>query len=161
MKTRHAFTLIETLVVMSVSGLLMTLAITTLERSLSIGTQTADRIDDARSAIRLVDQFRDDLRIAKTANTSAPSKLEITLARSVITYEIDKGTVNRVEVIEDDKTRNETYPLGYDRTAAFASQVPDRISLSITFLTGLKHEPTRLDNFAIATIGSRIAKEQP
>jgi prepilin-type N-terminal cleavage/methylation domain-containing protein len=155
-KTKNGFTLIELLVVMSVGSLLMGLAIQVLERAMTISTNTAEQLDEARNVNRLADQFRRDIHLANDVDLETPEQLIVNLDGEAITYTFLEQSVNRVGVASDGITRREQFALGDRRSVTFSEMsAPDRVSLSVLFDTRLKHLPKRTDRVVVAVLGNR------
>ena len=74
MKTRHAVSLVELLVVMSACSIILTMSAGLVHRAMHAQSATHAFFDGERSALRLSEQFRDDVHQAATATVEAPAR---------------------------------------------------------------------------------------
>ena len=157
MKRRSAFTLAELVVVMTAGSVLLTLAIGTVHRSLSIHRQGEQRDRDLATAARLSREFRRDLRQAAGAVLDA-GKLTLSpvsgAREAPITYEVVEHRLVRRQRRGEGLERREVYE--FDATAGITlASLPEsgQIQLLITTQTPLKQHPSRLLLRVAATPG--------
>ena len=125
MRRRHGSTLVELMVYLGVSTVLLSMAIGLLHRVMFAEQRIRKNDDAQRSALRLGQQLRHDVRMARSADVSqsaATSRLELTLpAAERISYEITDGHVVRIETLpsSNDAVRRESYDLGEETICEF------------------------------------------
>ncbi len=154
MNRRLAYTLIELLVVLSVGGVVMSLAITVLERTLAITTATTESLSDERAANRLVEQFRRDVHNAESVNVESPQRLIASNHSESVIYSVTDGNVVRDQTFKDGKMGHEEFFVGWNRTVEFVDRTdPKWASLAVKRDTGLKGYPIQIDRMVVATTG--------
>jgi prepilin-type N-terminal cleavage/methylation domain-containing protein len=137
--SRRAFTLIETLVVMTVGSVVLAIAIGMLHLLLRAENTGRDRVSHATVSARLAEQFRNDaaeaLRTIPTPDHAA-SQCQFALPDGrEVAYRVLPNEVQRDERAAGKTVRQESYMLPEDRVAVFgmeSSAKPVRASLVIT-----------------------------
>lgn len=100
---RSGTSLIETLVIMAVGGVIATLAIKLVHES-QIRARGAQQALDLQVGIRRLDeQFRRDAREAESIQIPSDGRLELTLADSTVVFAAEKGLITRTETERDTK----------------------------------------------------------
>jgi len=155
----RGFTLVELLLVLSVGGLLTTLAICGLERAMTFDSATRSKLDQARGLNQLCDQFRYDVHLATEPIVASADGAMVVLSGSLVKYSIELDRIDRTEVMSDGSTRYEAYRLGENLVFEFATtNKPELAILSVRFNTGLRHAPSRFERMIVAAIGQRLSK---
>jgi type II secretory pathway pseudopilin PulG len=101
-RRRSGVSLVETLVVMSVAGVMTGLAITTIHLLLGAEHEATKAVRYAASVARLTRAFRDDLHAARAVELPAaepgkPAALVASTAGGQIRYELDDHVATRLE----------------------------------------------------------------
>jgi prepilin-type N-terminal cleavage/methylation domain-containing protein len=137
--SRRAVSLIEMLVVIAVSTVLMTVAVTTLHTLMQAEHNGRNHAGQAATLARLADQFRSDAHAALrpiAADGEAGDQWQFALAnRAEVTYEALPGEIQRRERIAGKLVRQESYVLPAGSTAKITTRVdlaPVMASLVIT-----------------------------
>ena len=119
--SRRAFSLIEMLVVIAVSGVLMSVALTTLYTLMQAESSGRDHVSQAATVARLADQFRSDVHAALrpiVSEAQAKDQWQFALAKdTAVTYKAFPGEVQRHEQVAGKLVRQESYLLPDDSTA--------------------------------------------
>ncbi len=160
MKRRHAFTLIETLVSMTVGGTLMTLALALLQQSMALSS-TAKRVAyEDSTANRLVDQFRFDVGVAEEVTIQSPDTVSLGGESGEVVYVVANGRITSERTSksewasENDKTRREVFSLGPLCDVKFEMhKQPDRATLTLSRRSELKQVAPRVWRQASAIVG--------
>jgi prepilin-type N-terminal cleavage/methylation domain-containing protein len=153
----RGFSLIELLVVMSTGGLLLSIAIGTVERAMRINQETTDQLTHARRLVQLTDQFRHDVHLASSTSLEQSHQAVISLLDRTITYSIDGNLVKRTELGPNDRRQIEQYELSERSEIVFGSlDAPKRTVITVIERTGLQHSPIRTERVIAAVIGKRF-----
>lgn len=160
MTRRSAFTLAELVVVLTAGSVLLTIAITTVHRSMSIHRQGERHDRDHATVARLSREFRRDVRLAAAAELKAGVLTLIpadTKRQTPITYEVVEGRLVRRQPRAEGLERREVYEFGSNVEIAL-TRLPEssQIRLLIAAATSLEHEPTRLLLIVDATPGAGV-----
>jgi prepilin-type N-terminal cleavage/methylation domain-containing protein len=122
--SRRAVSLIEMLVVISVSAVLMGVATTMLFTLMQATRNGSNHVSQAATVARLADQFRSDVHAAlPSVATDAPAKDQWQFALATDTAVIYKalpGEIQRHEQVAGKLIRQESYLLPADTTAEIA-----------------------------------------
>ncbi|TWT76680.1 hypothetical protein CA13_71770 [Planctomycetes bacterium CA13] len=114
-------TLIEVVVTLSLGTSLTGLAVGLVHQAMTIKSISNDRADHDRDAERLVWQFREDVVRAESADSLNPENIEFrSKAPREINYAADNNRVTRIETVDNDLVRRETYELAETFVARFA-----------------------------------------
>ena len=122
MKKRHGFTLIETLVVMAVLTILLSLGIALVAGLMRLERMTARSMAAHVAVSRLIDQWRDDVHAATEileqheTHRSGPTCLILKIGSSVTVYTVVSGRIDRAT--NGSGPRNERYALPSDGSKA-------------------------------------------
>jgi hypothetical protein len=100
--SRSGVSLVEALVVMTVAGVMMGLAITTIHLLLGAEHEATKSMRYSASVVRLARAFRDDLHAARAVELPAaepekPAALIVSTAGGQVRYELDSHLATRVE----------------------------------------------------------------
>src|SRR5438045_3775634 len=140
LKARRGVSLVELLVVMSLSSVLLTTSAVVLHRMMLSHGKTRNVLAASRSALRLSDQFRSDVHRATgvtTENLDAPVVARLQLDGSnVVEYSYADGVVRRTRITDDKVTSREEYIFPANSQLAVGQSSPPLLSLSITSQPG-------------------------
>ncbi len=154
MKRRHAFTLIETLVTMTVGGTLMTLALALLQQSMVLSSTAKRAADKDSAANRLVNQFRFDVGVAEEVTIPSPDTVRLGIEGGEVEYVVADGHITSERTSKSDKTKREEFSLGPLCEVKFElHEQPDRATLTLSRRSKLKHVAPRVWRQASATVG--------
>ncbi len=118
MKSRRikGTSLIETLVILAIGGIVATLAIKLLHQSQLNARQAQQWLDLQRGVMQLETQLRQDLRDADGVELPDEETLVIRLPDSSISYKKEKGLIERQSTVPgSDQVRREGYRLPRSR----------------------------------------------
>jgi len=113
-RRRSGVSLVEALVVMSVAGVMMGLAITTIHLLLGAEHEATKAVRYAASMARLARTFRDDLHAAHAVELPAaepgkPTLLVASTAGGRIRYELDAHVATRLETAGAGETNRDSF----------------------------------------------------
>lgn len=131
--SRRGYTLIELMVVISVSSTLMVLAIGWIHQSMKLGSVMRDRQHHHQSLLRLSRQLRDDVHQGESLAVEKETRLVITMAGQQTTvYEIMPERLSRVTRDANAVTSRESFPIDPRAIAHWEpAELPDWISLLV------------------------------
>lgn len=134
MRRRTGFTLVETLVGISVSSVLMVVSLGVVHRVLNLEANSRDEIRVGRSLTRLSHDFRHDVQRAVAVEVEQEAELMLTLADgSSISYHLTEEYLLRERHVDDAVTQRETYDLPRDAAVRITEQEsPNRLALSVS-----------------------------
>lgn len=117
---RRGYNLIEMMVVITVVGVLLGLCAMTMQALFRVSADAQSRRVAAGALDRLAEQFREDVHACSEAEVRSAVGLRLRRdPRVVIDYEARGNRVTRVESVEGQAGRHESYELGRHDTAAF------------------------------------------
>jgi hypothetical protein len=154
MRKRPGVSLVELLVVMSLSTIFLTTSAVVLHRLMQSQGKTRDFFAASRNGLRLADQFRSDVHRARSATTdNLPAgvilRLQLSAAQAA-EYQHLAGVVRRT-LLENDQTvsREEFVFPAASRVEVRQAQTPRLLSLSIIHTPGDEEGPAQ-QSFATA-----------
>lgn len=111
-RSRKGSSLIETIVLLSVSSTLLLIAVGWIHQSMHLATVLRDHERHHQSLMRLSRQFRDDAHAARTI-TGEESEVAFAMNDMTVRYQIESNVVRRSETRGSDETVHgeETYQL--------------------------------------------------
>jgi prepilin-type N-terminal cleavage/methylation domain-containing protein len=138
---RRGVSLVELLVVMSLSSMLLTTSAVVLHRMMHSHGKTRHFLDASRSALRLAAQFRSDVHRAQevtTDNLPPDIVLRLQLGESdVVQYSHVGGLVRRTQLVREEVISREEYAFPAGSQLAIREQMSPRLlSLSIKSMPG-------------------------
>lgn len=120
LSNRIGYTLVEVLLVLTLSAAMMGFAIGWIHQSFKAGSTFRQRDVEHRNLSRLARQLREDVHQANTFTThSDPPSLALTAAQRTISYEIAASGIERREVTSDSALRREFFHLSSSAEARF------------------------------------------
>jgi hypothetical protein len=118
--TRRGITLLETMVVMTGLAVLLGLCALNIQLLLRVSSDAQARRSTTSALGRLASQYREDVHACDDARLPSPTSLRLIRSpRVVIAYDAREGRVDRVESVNGQATRHESYELGRHAAAAF------------------------------------------
>lgn len=136
-KNRRAISLVELLLVMSASTVVLSLSGVLLHRAMIVQMQSRSRTNVERTSLRLANQFRSDLHVARDANPDNSRNnsgvfLHLTAGDRVIDYSRECGNVLRVESGGNLPPRREAFEFPAAAQLAIEQlNTPARLALTI------------------------------
>jgi hypothetical protein len=138
MTQRRGVSLVELLLTMSACSVILTMSAALIHRVMHTQSKIRACGDVERSALRLSNAFRGDVRRATQAVTETANLEEQTLLRlqftsgEFIDYRHSEGTVTRVHTKSGEPTALEAFPFPPDIDVAVRPAGPHRLQLTIT-----------------------------
>jgi type II secretory pathway pseudopilin PulG len=118
--SRHGYSLIEMIVVISGLAVLLGLCAITIQLVMRVGSDAQSRRSNAAALGRLAEQFREDVHGCDDAQAQSPGGLRLTRSpRVVIDYQTRDGRVDRIESVDGQASRHESFTLGRHSTVVF------------------------------------------
>lgn len=151
-RRRKGTSLIETLVIIVIGGIVATLAIKLLHQSQMNARQAQDWLDLEKGVTRLETQLRQDVRDADEVELPDDQTLVISLRDSSVSYTIKKGLVERTQKAPvADQVQREGYRLPKSRVT-FSLSEADQVRVLIEANQGM---PSSEEYVIEQTIGRR------
>ncbi len=169
MKRRRAFTLVETLMTMTMGSSLMLLAIGLVHQSMSTSKLAKLRGEHDRSIARLAQQFRRDVHSASEIQSCAPEKVTLSMNDgSTVTFKVEGTKVTWEKVSVDSVVAREWFQFDTRCNAKFAEHSkPKGVVLTVERkVEGAEALALPVDLRVLAAVGrwqllERIGKELP
>jgi prepilin-type N-terminal cleavage/methylation domain-containing protein len=118
--SRRGYSLIEMIVVISGLAVLMGLCAVTIQLVMRVSSEAQSRRSNAVALGRLAEQFREDVHGCDDAQPRPPGGLRLTRSpRVVIDYQTRDGRVDRIESVDGQPSRHESFTLGRHSSAVF------------------------------------------
>ena len=152
---RHGSTLVELVLSMSAGSAVMLLAISLVHQSMTLNESSRHRSDHNRVLDQLAQRFRGDVHSAMDIDVDADSALTIkSLDGSVVTYVAKNHSIVRERKNAVGGNEQERFVFA-DACAAIFQKLsnPMRASLVVSYETGLKGIPPRIDLSIRTTVG--------
>ena len=161
MNRRKAFTLVELSVSMAAGGALMILAIGMLHQSMSLASTARGRSDQQQTLNRLAREFRVDVHRAAQCIVVSPASMRLVMSDdSQIRYEVNGSRIRRIQQLDGDLVRRESFDCGAGSSATLESQTePARALLTVVRTPHPNSDQTRVDRQVAAVVG-RLASHE-
>ena len=152
---RHGSTLVELVLSMSAGSAVMLLAISLVHQSMTLNESSRHRSDQNRVLDQLALRFRGDVHSAMDIDVDAESAMSIkSLDGSVVTYVAKNRSIVRERKNAVGGNEQERYVLADSCETIFQKlSNPMRASLVVSYQTGLKGIPPRIDLSIRTTVG--------
>ena len=152
---RHGSTLVELVLSMSAGSAVMLLAISLVHQSMTLNESSRHRSDHNRVLDQLAQRFRGDVHSAMDIDVDAESAMSIkSLDGSVVTYVAKNRSIVRERKNAVGGNEQERYVLADSCETIFQKlSNPMRASLVVSYQTGLKGIPPRIDLSIRTTVG--------
>lgn len=149
-----AFTLIELVVVMGAGSVVMMLAIGSVHQAMTLSSQSRQRADHQRVAVRLASEFRQDVHRAVKASVATQSVLLTMPDQSVVNYESNGYRVIRSVTREDVTTHQDIFKLRESYRSSLESiENPERVVLTVSTDIG------KIERRIAAVLGRRLSHQ--
>jgi prepilin-type N-terminal cleavage/methylation domain-containing protein len=156
MKKSNGYTLVEMLVVITVAGVLLSIAAQLVTRAMRIDTTWREHGDIARSMSRLAHDLRQDIHQARSVIvTQDPQALELTRADGAkVSYTVATEEIIRSSQRDDEQLEREYYKISADQQVEMRS-LPDTPQVELQVTQAVKHmgEPPRMILHVSAEVG--------
>lgn len=107
-RSRHAHSLIELMIVLSVLSSLIAVSIGWIHQSMKLSKQMHSRQAHQTNLTRLTRMIRDDVHVAKAASIEGQT---LTLASLDVVYRVDGPVIQRTEQIDATTTRTDVFEM--------------------------------------------------
>ncbi|MEZ6088592.1 MAG: hypothetical protein R3C05_11305 [Pirellulaceae bacterium] len=130
---RSGVSMLEIIVVVSVTATLMTLCVSWIHQSMKFASKMRDRQHAHQSLLRLSRELRDDVNLGKTLSMKDGQSLQIANSDSeTIVYTIEGSVVLKTVFREREATKSERFELIPGSVAIWRSDaMPDTVSLTV------------------------------
>ncbi|QDV24556.1 prepilin-type N-terminal cleavage/methylation domain-containing protein [Aureliella helgolandensis] len=154
---QHGFTLIEVLVVVTVSSSLLVVAVTAVAQTMQLSQLTTAEVQRIQATQLFVEQFRESGHRAIEVLCPAPEELTLVLEEDVqITFKFSDQIIRRVESQMGQVRRSEHLDLGDVRFVEFAKlEEPLRAQLTILRDHNLHAETGMVERQIESVVGLR------
>jgi prepilin-type N-terminal cleavage/methylation domain-containing protein len=119
-RTHRGVSLIEMMAVISVLAVLIGLCAVTIQLLMRVGSEAQARRTQTAALGRLAEQFRQDVHASDDAQLKSSSGLRLNRGpKAVIDYQPHAGRIDRVESVDGQPSRHESYILNRNDTITF------------------------------------------